>query len=199
MSRDEIIVRVMQCMDEVYALNSGNYGLNYPIERFLDDAAVEVLRLAPLEAIDNRFDFSDSQAQNLGDGTGRVLLPQGFLRLACFKMEGWKKGVFESITPSDMRYFRQHNPITRGGVSKPVVVIDSGYLYYYSLADAAVHKIERAEAVLELKADEHYPKKLVDALCWMTAYKILLVINEPQCSANAKMQFQEVMGVLTNR
>lgn len=199
MNRDEIIVRVMQCIDEVYPVHSGNYGLDYPIDRFLDDAAIEVLRLSPLEMIDNRFDFSLSEIESFGDGTGRVLLPKGFLRLAGFKMDGWKRAVFEYITPLDKKYHRQHNNITRGGVSKPVVVVDSGYLYYYSVATNAAHKILRADAVLEQIADESYPKRLVDALCWLTAYKILLVVNEPQAATNAKMQFQEVMGLLTNK
>lgn len=59
-----------------------------------------------------------------GDKTGYIVLPGSFLRLSSFKMTDWKTDVAIPITTTDPKYKKQKYSVTRGGINKPVAVLN---------------------------------------------------------------------------
>lgn len=179
-------------IDEV-ALPTQPAIVNYPIEAVLDEAADQVLRLAPLRAITELTDFSSTSPVAGSDGSGTVALPEGFIKLAQFKMSAWSSDCPLVIDRLDSRYQLQSNSYTRGNSARPVVVLDSGELCYYSVASDQEHTIESAKAVCSIEAGESYPSGLIDPLCWLAASKTLLIMREEQEAAYAQKQAEELI------
>ncbi len=197
MTRDEIKLRVLQCVDEVSEDGVANFGLDYPIDVFLDEAARQVLCMAPLAAVEGAVvDFAASPVMPLDDGSGIVALPEGFVRLKTFRMKGWKRPVTTSYSVGSPVYFRQFNRCMRGGCAKPVVIIDGETLCYFSLPQGADHVVESAEAVVFVAPGERFPQKPVSALAWLAASKVLTVMNENEAAAEARAMYQEQMNLL---
>lgn len=163
----------------------------YDLDIFLADATAEILRIAPLHIV-TVSDFSTSVITKRADGSGTVVIPEGFVRLVEFRMNGWERNVTSAITPHSPLYARQFNKVTRGGCSKPVVVLHSGYIEYFSLPVDTEHKISSARYIQECKAEE-LPPKLIDALCWLSAAMIMSVQNEAQASQLARQRCNEII------
>lgn len=197
MTRDEIKLRVLQCVDEVSEDGVANFGLDYPIDGFLDEAARQVLCMAPLEVLAGAVvDFASSPVMPLDDGSGIVALPEGFVRLKTFRMKGWKRPVTTAYPVGSPVYFRQFNRCMRGRCAKPVAIIDGDTLCYFSLPRDADHVVESAEAVVFVTPGERFPGKLVPSLAWLAASKVLTVMNESEAAAEARAMYQEQMNLL---
>lgn len=183
--------KVLARIDESLATDESM--ASYDIDIFLSDATAEILRLAPLHIV-TVSDFSTSAVvTKRADGSGSVVTPTDFVRLVEFRMDGWHRSVTSPITPHSPLYTRQFNPVTRGGCSKPVVVLHSGYLEYFSLPpNTEKHTISTARYIKECNADE-LPDKLIDALCWLTASMMMSVRNEPQASQLARQRCNEII------
>lgn len=71
----------------------------------------------------------------IGDGTGVVRLPSDFLRLAEFRMDGWRRSVDTLTEPDTDTAKYQLTGATRGGIVNPVCVADPMHttMTYYSL------------------------------------------------------------------
>lgn len=72
------------------------------------------------------------------DGSGYIILPDDFMRLIMFKMDGWKRPVTYAMQDSSPDYILQKNKYVRGGIDKPKCAITTGIngekiLEYYSL------------------------------------------------------------------
>lgn len=196
MTKEEIKLQVLQCIDEVNELSSANIGLSYPIDPFLNESAEQLLSIAPLYTIDQIADFSKSPTIQLEDGSGIVALPKGFIRLKLFKMECWSRPVTLAHTVNSPVYSKQFNPYQRGGKSRPVVVIDGNSLCYFSVPDTEQHIIEKAEAVVSIDVGPNYPKRLIAPLTWLTASKVLQVMNESQAATDSRARYQELINLL---
>lgn len=196
MTREEIKLQVLQCIDEVNEISSANIGLSYPIDPFLNESAEQLLCIAPLYTIDKLAEFSDSPTIQLEDGSGVVQLPKGFIRLKLFKMECWARPVTLAHTINSAVYSKQFNTYTRGGKSRPVVVIDGQSLCYFSVPENEQHIIEKAEAVVSIEVGPDYPKRLIAPLTWLTASKVLQVMNESQSASDARARYQELINLL---
>lgn len=55
-----------------------------------------------------------------GDGTGNFVLPEDFVSLLSFKMNGWARPCTTLYPDSSQVALAQHNPYTRAGYSRPV-------------------------------------------------------------------------------
>lgn len=194
MEREQIRLKVLQCIDEVNPQSLRNQGLDYPIDPFLDEAGRELLRIVPLSVFSEYFDFSDAEVHPAEDGSGWVSLPREFISLIAFQMEGWQRPVTQTVNNRSWNYSRQFHKVLRGGVSRPVVVIDGGRLYYYSLPQGTDHAIRRADALVNIPVGEDYPENLLDALAWLAASKVLTVMNEPGAASAAKEQFLDLLA-----
>lgn len=97
------------------------------IESKIVDAARLVEGTAPSHLLDGSKAFGDSVNWDSihGYGSGRILLPDDFLRLVSFQMSDWDYPVSVALTEDDPAYAMQRSryPGIRGNPQKPVVAI----------------------------------------------------------------------------
>ena len=196
MLREEIIGRVLAVIDEFGSNVDINVALNYPIEAIIDQAGRELLMIAPVAVIDRVNSFKNATFVAKVDGTGEVELPSDFIRLVCFKMRGWHKGVYEAISTTSKKYARQFHRATRGGVANPIVALCGNKIQYFSVLVDSAHIIEVADYVDFKEVDGFYPEKLIDALVWLTASMSLKVMSEYEASKMAKEEYDRLIGNL---
>lgn len=185
--------KVLTYIGETEAHDDGA-AVRYDIDTFLVDAMDELALTAPLSLLPV-VDFSSQTINEQSDGSGVISLPDDFMRLAEFKMAGWSRVVTAPITELSTEFNRQHNPITRGGVERPVVIISTDgdgkmRLRYFSVPANSTHTIERATYVVKLSV-EKLPQRMVSALCWLTAANILAVIGEGEAATMAHQRYEQ--------
>lgn len=184
---------VLQRIDEATSNQLEGIATRYPIAEFLREATMEILRTAPLHLLP-KTDFTAATMKDLGDGTGTVSLPTDFIRLASFRMSGWLRPVVSAITTDSPTYSRQLNPVTRGGIAKPVVAMlrdaEGLKLRWFSLPLCISRKIDEATCIIKTKPSE-LPDTLSDALCWLTASLVLAVTNEQNAATVARQRYEQ--------
>lgn len=94
------------------------------INSILDECAKHIEQIAPLHVIIPK-DGSTIVPIDNEDNSGYIYLPDDYLRFVSFKMEGWLQEINNPILPTDPKYKLQRYTSTRGGASKPVVVLNS--------------------------------------------------------------------------
>ena len=145
MTRDEIRTRVLAKLDEIEVMAGADQSpTDVLINILMDESALLMLRNAPLHLLrPEKVDVSSSntnltQTINEEEGIGSIVLPSDFLRLYSFKMKAWKRPVTDVISIANPLYDKQKNRATRGGINKPVVVIN----YHESSAGISDYLIE---------------------------------------------------------
>ena len=112
------------------------------------------------------------------DGSGYVVLPEGFLRLLEFRMAEWERSVTEAAEPGSVVAQMQGNRYLRGGVCKPVCVYGKrdgeAVLEYYTVKKR--HEVDRFVYVKESLA-ENVPVELQDVLTWWCASRVLQIFG----------------------
>lgn len=197
MKREDIRLKVLCCIDEVCEQNVININISYPIDNFLDEAAEQVLAVAPDVFIDNPIDFSlNEHIINEEEGYGSVKLPEKFLRIVKFKIKDWKRPVKYLYDSCSVPHKLQANAATRAGINKPVGVLENGFLIYYPLTSPSV--VEIALAVTAIDAGDDFPERLIPALAWLTAAKTLSVMNESSAATTAMAQYNSAMNLFDN-
>lgn len=158
--------------------------LDLLINAHLDEATKDVILSAPLSVL-----FPTAQA---GSGTpftdtktGYIVLESNFLRLSSFKMLDWKREVKVPITSLDPAYKKQAYSFLRGGINKPVAVLNwksigspasiQRILEYYSVDTS--HVIDKLFYIPEQYAEDFLTvnPNLLDSLAWMCAGKIMQI------------------------
>lgn len=96
------------------------------IDSELDRAARYCLNTLPLSLLSKDVTSSDKNASVDEGGVGHIGEMSQYLRLVRVHDNGkvWKRDVTAFMTTSDALYLLQQNVFTRGGVAKPVVVIN---------------------------------------------------------------------------
>jgi hypothetical protein len=166
--------------------------LDLYINALLDESAQLLHQTAPIDYITAKISTSAAVKNNPDDGLGYVVLPSDFIRFKSFKMNGWLRDCIELIRPSEKRYVKQGNPITRGGKAKPVCalserIVDSALvkvIEYYSLDITDTHTIEKFIYIPKVAA-ELVQANLQPALTWICAAKILEIVQRPEEAAKA--------------
>ena len=178
-TKEDYIKRVLLIMNEAGLMDAvGNSSLGADtaqVDRYIEgsyvDAWRQCVKVMPRNWFAN-FELAETQftplTPNLADGTGYIILPADFYLLSYFKMEGWKKPVYEAYIDNDKTSSIQTNEFTRGSVIRPVCTIGleiysmeaRSALYYYSLPKGLkTHKIEKAfyvpvaEPILDKNSD----------------------------------------------
>lgn len=191
--KEKVLKRIDEASSEVSEIAA-----RFNIEEFLEEATVELLKTAPLSALRNITSITSAPV-SLGDGSGYVELPSDFLRLAEFRMKGWRRSVFIPLLLNSKEYNRQFNPYTRGGIGKPkVAIVPHGQvtrLLYWSLLPDTIHEAEIASYV-PICSPENLSDELLDALCWLTATLVLAVCNNPQGSDVARSRYNQIFNML---
>lgn len=87
--------------------------------------AVRLVELeAPAHLLESGHDFSE-KVFIYANGKGYALLPHDFMRLICFRMSDWERGVYEAISETDAEYSlmsSRHRGVS-GSAEKPRVAI----------------------------------------------------------------------------
>jgi len=102
------------------------------INALLDECAKHILQTAPIHVIIptdggelTPISFGGVLGTTAIYPTGYVVLPSGYLKFVSFKMTSWSQEVNIPILTSDPKYKYQKYVPVRGGVAKPVVVLNS--------------------------------------------------------------------------
>ncbi|MEG1635562.1 MAG: hypothetical protein RR141_04195 [Rikenellaceae bacterium] len=194
MTRSELTLKVRQRIDEVGT--NETIALNFPIDAFLLEAANQTLADAPLSLANNIIDFKTAIITIGPDGSGSVKLPLNFIRLVEFKMQGWQRSVFEAHKPTEKIMLRQRFKSLRGGSVRPIAIINADTLTYYSLPTATAHVIEIAKAQVSISSLTDFPDLLTDATAWLTASKVLQVMNEQALANSSLQQYIQIISTL---
>lgn len=87
--------------------------------------AVRIVELeAPAHLLESGHDFSE-KVFVYANGKGYAILPHDFMRLICFRMSDWERGVYEAISERDATYSlmsSRHRGVS-GSVEKPIAAI----------------------------------------------------------------------------
>jgi hypothetical protein len=182
MEREEIIGRIRIKMEEIS--QEGEAVIESPlIEELLDETADEIQLLVPRYLIETEtLIYGDSETNQVSnaDGSGYVVLPSDFLRLAYFKMTEWTRPVINPISEEHPDFVNQHNLYTRGKPAKPVCVIrwddteEAMIMEYYSIVTE--HTIERA-AYIPKRLAEELQDNLIDPYTWLVCAKVFQVYS----------------------
>ena len=206
MTRAQIKEVVKQKLDEVSQFDEFQADSVDLIDDFLDAAAEKILMSMPLHLIPPH-SFASQDHNPSPNGTGRIQLPDDFLRLSSFQMVEWDRPVVHAISKESPQYNLQKNTVTRGKPSKPVCVIghyldpgdsssESGEtgvyvkaLEYFSVVDD--HTIEHALYVRDIVAGGDFPVRLIDPLAWQCAADILQVMGSERPMAYCVQQIEK--------
>lgn len=121
------------------------------------------------------------------DGSGYVILPDDFMRLVVFQMNGWKRPVTTPIADDHPDYILQKNRHVCGKIDKPVCALttdDQGnkILEYYSVAPKVEHVIRKAIYLPwpEVKASSILVcRRLETAVVYRVIALVYLTLNDP--------------------
>ena len=183
MDKEVLYNKVMHILDEVELSNNFYIGNNIELlERFnalLSGTLSEIIRVVPLsylKAIEIPGDPVIKQ-----DGSGEMLLPDNFFKLAAFKMNSWKRTVYSAINESSPLYNLQFSAATRGGVNKPVVaVLPGNILLFWSVPPfCRTHICERKEYIpnasyLIAESSIDIDERLENLLAWRLARDVMV-------------------------
>lgn len=175
--------------------------LDLLINAHLDESTKDVILSAPLSVLYPSSINGNGNPFYSGAKTGYIELPDNFLRLSSFKMVDWKRDVTMAITPNDPLYKKQAYSFLRGGVNKPVAVLNwknvavegeadatKKVLEYYSID--STHTIDKLFIIQEQAAETFIVNNpnLMDSLAWMCASKILQITGMGDLSKAAMEQ-----------
>ena len=62
--------------------------------------------------------------EDIGEGTGYILLPDDYVQLISLRMNGWKRPCTKAHTANSQMALMQHSRYTRSGVARPVCTED---------------------------------------------------------------------------
>lgn len=195
-------------MDEISPYESGEIINTSLVEEKLDDSTLTTLKKLPVHLCMPLPMTAGTEGADIDEGTpistgsliGKVVLPDDFLKLAVFKMTEWERPVIKPITEDNPKYNLQQNEYTRGGVSKPVVVIKNDantgkkILEYYTVKTS--HAIETATYVKKDKP-ENLPDEIVEAIAYQCATDLYLIQEMPKQAEIALSKLNEFIQLNT--
>lgn len=145
---------------------------------------------------------SISFKEKIGEGRGKMQLPDDFMRLITFKMSDWERAVTEAITEEDPRYLLQssrHAGI-RGNPERPVVAIvhePTGLvLEFWSCTGGEGVTLQRGRYLPIPKirgTGIEICEKLLEAVVMQTAYLVALTYGDAERGRLLQAQYQELM------
>lgn len=192
-SQEDIVSKVRSIMNEIgedantSLLEEDTIKIDEYIKSCIPEAVALVIQNSPNRCVNPKSSSSPSVTNN-NDGTGSIVLPDDFISLIAFKMNGWKRIVSKAFDMDSEVYKAQGNPATRAGKFKPVCILaynDSGKrtLEYYSIGSGETPRVEMFvyEAKYKegdnLNMDEGNP--LFGAVCYMCASLVYSIFENP--------------------
>ena len=205
MSRDDIITKVREKLDEVTPFENAIVDDVDLIDKVLDEAAIKLLMVAPLHTIRGYKMSTSGYTENMDNddkGIGCLPLPSDFLRLHGIKVSVWQRVVTRAYDDTSHMANLQKSIVTRGGYAKPVCILsytesstsdsvfglgdnNAGFyyervLYLYSVPDNATFDV--CSYVPRL-LPEQLQSNLIDSLSWQCAGDVLTITGNPDQAA----------------
>lgn len=204
MSREQILKKAYQCIDEVYPDSSSQDITAFNIDTFLDQAAKIIVKIVPQRVLGKgRFMLLDWNAEvkweTLIDGVGRIMLPKSFQRLISFQMADWAHPINVALDVDSPRYIQQANPVLRGTPSRPIAFLTDGgevLEFYTTKLPLEEDSIKEFRAFLLDTVDDTYPDKLQDITAWKTAELVLSAMNDVEAAQICQTKTQEILQSL---
>lgn len=196
MTKKQLIQKVYRCIDETYPDTTEQDLEEFNIPAFLDEAVRWVVKSVPVGALGE------------GDEYKELTLPEGFLRLLEFKMDGWKVPVTEALSQNNPKYWQQQNPALRGGNSRPLVFLVNGetelepYPYYEKEVTDKDGKKSIVPAIETLRVFKmptdyaNYPDKLLDVTAWKVAELVFSMMQDANGVSVAQAHIQQILPTL---
>lgn len=180
---------------EVQDLVNTTDNLDVVINAMIDECAKYLHQTAPLTVLEGKL-ASTAVPVNNGDGTGYVLVPDDYIRMQSFMMDGWKREVNDIITSQDPKYKLQSSKYTRGGLVKPVCVktkklvdaVMKDVIEYYSIPSGD-HTLTHFSYIPEVVA-ENVQDNLVEALTWICAWQVMEIVGRHEQASKAFEQIK---------
>lgn len=197
MSKDTIVAKALQCIDEVYPYdNTLNEG-HFPTDAFINEMVRWVVNIVPSHELTKREFLNLTEVEtNVDMGGGK--LPEEFDgRIVYFKANGWKRAVTNAITEDDARYIQQSNKVLRGNASRPVLAIvnhvgeskDRG-VEWYPAADTVFNGMYVPYSI------DYIPTNLEDLAAWKLAEIVLMSMSDAQAAAVCTAKVNEHLEIL---
>ena len=173
-----------------------------PIYDYIDEqlpiAANEVLLSVPIHKLFPA-NASDIVVTSNNDGTGKITLPDDFLRLALLKMKEWSVPIHMAISVDHPLYRLQLNKYTRGHMHKPVAVYSSDYemkqyLEYYSVETN--HEVEKLSYVKKFNTTDTYHDTVAELIALNCAKKIYEIYGNTEQVTLMTSEIQNVQNVM---
>ena len=195
MSKESIVTKALQCIDEVYPFDNDSNMDGFPTEAFIDEVVRWVIDVVPPSKLTNReelgFDSVSLDAEGVGKGTIEGGTRLG--RLVYFLASGWKIPALGAITEDNILYRQQKNRVLRGNPSRPVVAITENR----SILEWYTAKEEGEPTAYHVPYDvEFIPTELVDLAAWKLAETVLLSMSDAQSAATCTAKVNEQLQML---
>ena len=192
MNRGSIVSQILMRMDEISPFANVQAMQNVPVDKFLNQSAIELLYLLPPFIIGKSTPIPVAEiSKDTVLGIGSITLPSDFLKLNRFQMAAWQRPVTEAINEQSPEYAHQFNKYQRGGVAKPVVAVvakgSNKVLEYFSVPASDNHAVKEATYIPTM-IPENLPEHLVDPLSWLTAHTLFLVMGQEQSASAALLK-----------
>ncbi len=110
----------------------------------IEEAAQRIVSSAPAHLLDGGKPLGDAVFWG-NDGSGRIMLPDDFMRLVVLRMSDWERPVHELLQETDPRYAMQFSRYRgiRGNPQKPVAAIvtraEGRALEFFACRDRTAH------------------------------------------------------------
>lgn len=201
MTQQEIIDRVRALMNEIGAdeepssLSEDSVRLGDYIAEAIPDAVSLVQKNVPAGSVNPKAaNVETLSLQSNGDGTGRLLLPDDYVRLRSLKLTGWRRVCTQASTTDSPLYLAQQNENTRAGKDKPVCIeqMDANgnrVLEYYSQNLTGVPVLEHFVYEARYNPNDGVRGKnplFLSAICYICA-SLVYMMFENKASAEAMM------------
>ncbi len=156
----EIMCRYLGYRPEDTHQDCGVLTLRERFDAIVTEVATKVVEELPVEWIETVRSFADAPfLHNTDEGSGTVLLPNSFLRLVSFRLEGWQRTLHMAGSLDDELYRLQQQSVQalRGSDARPCCFLTMGpsglsLIYFCSpeqtISDVCRHPTRRiAEAL----------------------------------------------------
>jgi len=204
MTKAELINNVRLKLDEIQSANediitSSSVDFVKPLTKMIDGLILPSVNKVLMEAPDiivPKTQITATTATKYGVGDfGTAPLPADILRIIRVFLPKWQSIVYKSITPDHPKYKLQQNKFTRGGFTKPVVVVmPNGLFELYpiditgdSVSGDYVKKITTInDTTLGALSNE-----LMEALSWHIAGQVLQITEKPELAGLAQQRLAD--------
>lgn len=204
------------------------------IASLLDECALEILLKAPFhrltisssEFTNSSTDDSDNSNNSEGSDSSNstptstsnttnyfliqsdksviINLPEDFLRLVSFRLDGWERSVTELSIKGDHISTLQSNKYTRGTPSRPIGVLCPTYNAQSKKTQLAIeaYSLETSEKesviteflyIKKCPATDITGSQMIEAMTWICAGKVLSVMGNIEDAKNAYDNAQSLM------